>query len=141
MERREPHGHHAHAGRFRVRDQVLHAAVLAACIDEDFWLGALEREDRLLLVADDEDWPKELYRRLGRTAEADAMLARIVDKAAAAFLFTPLGDWLTIAKLKESRESLMQLVQARPVLSAATFFLFCLVATGVGFGYVLRSGE
>ena len=51
----------------------------------------------------------------------------------AAFLFTPLGDWLTIAKLKESRESLMQLVDARPVLSAATFFLFCLVATGLCF--------
>ena len=51
----------------------------------------------------------------------------------AAFLFTPLGDWLTIARLKESRDTLMQLVEARPFLSAAAFFLFCLVATGLCF--------
>ena len=51
----------------------------------------------------------------------------------AAFLFTPLGDWLTIAKLKESRDWLMALVEARPILSAATFFLFCLVATAACF--------
>jgi len=51
----------------------------------------------------------------------------------AGFLFTPLGDWLTIAKLKESRESLMQLIAARPLLSAAAFFLLCLALTAVCF--------
>ena len=51
----------------------------------------------------------------------------------AGFLFTPLGDWLTIARLKDSRESLMELVEARPLLSAAAFFAFCLVATAACF--------
>lgn len=51
----------------------------------------------------------------------------------AAFLFTPLADWLTIEKLKESRGSLAALIEARPLLSAATFFLFCLVATAACF--------
>jgi uncharacterized membrane protein YdjX (TVP38/TMEM64 family) len=51
----------------------------------------------------------------------------------ACFLLTPLGDWLTIDKLKESRESLMQLIEARPILSAAAFFLFCLVLTAACF--------
>ena len=51
----------------------------------------------------------------------------------AAFLFTPLGDWLTIERLKESRESLMQTIEARPFLSAAAFFLFCLVLTAACF--------
>jgi uncharacterized membrane protein YdjX (TVP38/TMEM64 family) len=51
----------------------------------------------------------------------------------ATFLFTPLGDWLTIERLKESRDSLMQMVEARPFLSAAAFFIFCLVLTAVCF--------
>ena len=51
----------------------------------------------------------------------------------ACFLFTPLGNWLTIARLKDSRESLMQLIAARPLLSAATFFLLCLALTAVCF--------
>ena len=51
----------------------------------------------------------------------------------AAFLFTPLGDWLTIARLKESRDSLTALIEARPVLSAAAFFLACLVLTAACF--------
>ena len=51
----------------------------------------------------------------------------------AAFLFTPLGDWLTIAKLKESRDSLAALIAARPFLSAAAFFLFCLALTAACF--------
>jgi uncharacterized membrane protein YdjX (TVP38/TMEM64 family) len=47
----------------------------------------------------------------------------------AAFLFTPLGDWLTVERLKESRETLVQLIAARPLLCGAAFFLFCLVLT------------
>jgi uncharacterized membrane protein YdjX (TVP38/TMEM64 family) len=50
-----------------------------------------------------------------------------------AFLFTPLGDWLTIAKLKESRDWLVGLVEARPLLSGAAFFLFCVVLTAACF--------
>lgn len=52
---------------------------------------------------------------------------------AAACLFSPLGDWLTIDKLKDSRLLLQQLVEARPVLWAAGFFLFCAVATAACF--------
>ena len=51
----------------------------------------------------------------------------------AAFLFTPFGDWLTIAKLKESRDFLTALIEARPLLSAVAFFLCCLVLTAVCF--------
>jgi uncharacterized membrane protein YdjX (TVP38/TMEM64 family) len=51
----------------------------------------------------------------------------------AAFLFTPLGDWLTIDKLKESRELLMALVEARPVPFGAAFFLVCVVLTAACF--------
>ena len=51
----------------------------------------------------------------------------------AAFLFTPLGDWLTVERLKESRETLMQLIEARPLLCGAAFFLVCLVLTAACF--------
>ena len=51
----------------------------------------------------------------------------------AGFLFTPFGDWLTIEKLKDSRDSLAALIAARPLLSAATFFLCCLVLTSACF--------
>ena len=51
----------------------------------------------------------------------------------AAFLLTPLGDWLTLESLKESRESLMQTIEARPVLSAAAFFVLCAALTAVCF--------
>lgn len=51
----------------------------------------------------------------------------------AAVLFSPLGDWLTLEKLKESRVWLARLVDSRPLLSAGLFFLFCLVATAACF--------
>ena len=51
----------------------------------------------------------------------------------AAFLLTPLGDWLTIETLKNRRESLLQLIAARPLLSAAAFFFCCLALTVVCF--------
>jgi uncharacterized membrane protein YdjX (TVP38/TMEM64 family) len=50
-----------------------------------------------------------------------------------ACLFSPVGDWLSIDRLKEAREGLGQLVEARPVLSTAGFFLFCVVATACCF--------
>ena len=51
----------------------------------------------------------------------------------AAFLFTPLGDWLTVERLKESRETLVQLIAARPLLCGAAFFLVCLALTAACF--------
>ncbi len=50
----------------------------------------------------------------------------------AAYL-SPLGDWLTIDTLKQSRIAIAQLIAARPLLAAAAFFLFCLVATAACF--------
>jgi uncharacterized membrane protein YdjX (TVP38/TMEM64 family) len=67
-------------------------------------------------------------RNLGAILFIAAILAMF-----AAFLFTPLGDWLTIDKLKGSREWLAGLVEARPLLCGAGFFLFCLVATAACF--------
>ena len=51
----------------------------------------------------------------------------------AAWLFTPLGDWLSIAQLKQSRLLLAQLVDARPILCALGYFLLCVIATAVCF--------
>jgi uncharacterized membrane protein YdjX (TVP38/TMEM64 family) len=51
----------------------------------------------------------------------------------AAFLFTPLGDWLTIERLKDSRDSLAGLIDAHPLLYGAGFCLLCLAATAVCF--------
>ena len=66
--------------------------------------------------------------RLGPILFIAAILAIV-----AGFLLTPLGDWLTIARLKDSRDSLAALIAARPLLSAAAFFLLCLVLTAVCF--------
>lgn len=62
-----------------------------------------------------------------------ALLFGVIILMAAALLFTPLGDWLSIDKLKESRVALQQLVETRPLLCAAAFFLLCVVATAVSF--------
>lgn len=70
---------------------------------------------------------------LDRSSIGPVLFIAAIVALLAAFLFTPLGEWLTIERLKQSRESLMQLVEARPLLSAATFFLFCLVATAACF--------
>jgi uncharacterized membrane protein YdjX (TVP38/TMEM64 family) len=51
----------------------------------------------------------------------------------AAFLFSPLGDLLTIERLKDSRERLLEAIAARPLLYAAGFFLSCLILTGACF--------
>jgi uncharacterized membrane protein YdjX (TVP38/TMEM64 family) len=51
----------------------------------------------------------------------------------AAYWLTPLRDWLSIEQLKQSRQSLEQVVAERPYQSAAAFFLFCAIATAVSF--------
>jgi uncharacterized membrane protein YdjX (TVP38/TMEM64 family) len=62
-----------------------------------------------------------------------ALLFGVIIVVAPAFLFSPLGDWLSIDKLKESRDLLQYLVETRPVLCAAGFFLLCVVATAACF--------
>jgi len=51
----------------------------------------------------------------------------------AVFLFSPLGDWLTITWLKERHDWLRDLIAARPLLCAAAFFLLCMAATAACF--------
>ena len=48
----------------------------------------------------------------------------------AAFVF---GDWLTLARLAESRDQLLALVEARPRTSLAVFFLGVVAATSICF--------
>jgi uncharacterized membrane protein YdjX (TVP38/TMEM64 family) len=62
-----------------------------------------------------------------------ALLFGVIIVVAPAFLFSPLGDWLSIDKLKESRDLLQYLVETGPVLCAAGFFLLCVVATAACF--------
>jgi uncharacterized membrane protein YdjX (TVP38/TMEM64 family) len=57
------------------------------------------------------------FRRLVFLALFGAMLG--------AWWFTPLGDWLTLAYLRETQARLVQLVEARPVLCSACLFLLC----------------
>ena len=61
------------------------------------------------------------------------LFAIVIAGVLAAWLFTPLRDWLTIEQLKQSRASLMQLVEARPLSCTAGFFLLCVVATAACF--------
>lgn len=49
------------------------------------------------------------------------------------YLFSPLGDWLTIDRLKESRLWLTEMVAARPLLCTTGFFLLCVVASAACF--------
>ena len=57
-----------------------------------------------------------------------ALLLSAIILVAAAFQFSPLADWLSIDKLKESRAVLQHLVETRPVLCASGFFLLCVTA-------------
>ena len=61
------------------------------------------------------------------------VLALFILGVIAAYWLTPLRDWLSIEQLKQSRQSLEQLVAARPLLSATAFFLICMVATAICF--------
>lgn len=46
---------------------------------------------------------------------------------------SPLSDWLTLERLAASRDALIAMIAARPVLSAAVFFLICVVASALCF--------
>lgn len=61
------------------------------------------------------------------------VLAAIILGVIAACLFSPLGDWLSIENLKESRSLLAGLIEARPVLCTASFFVLCVFATAACF--------
>lgn len=61
------------------------------------------------------------------------VFAAIIVGVIGACLFSPLGDWLSIDKLKDSRAGLVQLVEARPLLCTGGFFLLCVVATAACF--------
>lgn len=67
-----------------------------------------------------------------RSVGAILFLAAILGMLAA-YLFTPLGDWLSIARLKDSRDGLLAMIAARPILCGAAFFLICLAATAACF--------
>ena len=47
--------------------------------------------------------------------------------------FSPLGDWLTLARVAELRDMLAGLVAARPVLATGLFFLLCVLASALCF--------
>ena len=70
---------------------------------------------------------------MGRGHLGALIFAMLIAGILAAFLLSPLGDWLTIDELKRSRTALAQLIAARPLLSGAAFFLCCLVATAACF--------
>src|SRR4051794_21821072 len=50
-----------------------------------------------------------------------------------AFLFSPLGDWVSLDRLKASHAAMLQVIEARPLLCAAGYFLLCVVATAICF--------
>ena len=51
----------------------------------------------------------------------------------AAAWFSPLGDWLTLARVAEGRNMLAGLIEARPVLCTGLFFLLCVLASALCF--------
>nr|MBA2636263.1 hypothetical protein [Sphingomonas sp.] len=51
------------------------------------------------------------------------IFAAVILGVIAACLFSPVGDWLSIEKLKESRFWLAQPIEARPFLCTTGFFL------------------
>ena len=56
----------------------------------------------------------------------------ILGVVAAAF-FSPLREWITLARLKESRDWLAGLIEARPLLWTGSFFLLSLAASALCF--------
>jgi uncharacterized membrane protein YdjX (TVP38/TMEM64 family) len=61
------------------------------------------------------------------------IFAAVIAGVAGAFLLTPLGEWLSIETLKQSRDWLTQQVAAHPLLSTTGFFLLCVAATAACF--------
>ena len=70
---------------------------------------------------------------MNRRSLGALVLGLFVVAMIAAYWLTPLRDWLSIEQLKQSRQSLEQVVAERPNQSATAFFLFCAVATAVCF--------
>jgi uncharacterized membrane protein YdjX (TVP38/TMEM64 family) len=50
-----------------------------------------------------------------------------------AWWFTPAGDWLTLAYLREAQVELARMVEAHPIISTASFFLLCAALTSCCF--------
>lgn len=63
------------------------------------------------------------------------LVARLVIAAVAAVIVASLafGDWLSLDTLKHSRDELLALVHARPIVSAIVFFWLCVTATALCF--------
>lgn len=55
----------------------------------------------------------------------------LVVALAAAFFLSPLRDWLTLAKLKDSREVIQALIAEQPLAAAAAFFLLYVAVTAL----------
>jgi uncharacterized membrane protein YdjX (TVP38/TMEM64 family) len=68
------------------------------------------------------------WRKAGRIAFPAAVAA-----LAAAALVSPLGEWLTLERVAESRDALAAAIAARPVFCAAVFFLVCVAASALCF--------
>ena len=64
---------------------------------------------------------------MGRRKLGAICLAAIIAAVLALFLFSPLTEWLSIERLKQSQEALAGLVEARPFFCMAAFFLFCAI--------------
>ena len=60
------------------------------------------------------------------------LLLLIIVLIAAVFL-SPLREWLTLGRLKESRDAVAAMVEARPLATAAVFFLVYVAATALSF--------
>jgi uncharacterized membrane protein YdjX (TVP38/TMEM64 family) len=67
-------------------------------------------------------------RNIGR-----AVFLLVIAAAIGAVFFSPLGEWLTLERLAASRDALVALIEARPVLSIAAFFLLCVAASALCF--------
>ncbi|QAY78328.1 FAD-dependent oxidoreductase [Sphingosinicella sp. BN140058] len=55
----------------------------------------------------------------------------LVVALAVAFFLSPLRDWLTLARLKDSREAIQALIAAQPLAAAAAFFLLYVAVTAL----------
>ncbi len=67
-----------------------------------------------------------------RTLVRTAVPVAVVGVVVAAY-FSPLGEWLTLERLAESRDALAVLVEARPWAWATLFLLLCIAASALCF--------
>ena len=68
------------------------------------------------------------FQKLGRIGFAAVIAAMI-----AAAYFSPLGDWLTLARIAEGRDLLGGFIAERPLLATGLFFLLCVMASALCF--------